>query len=80
MRKVCRRPDQSAGSDLALLIAYHHPRLSREDEIKFVGPGVDVGALRLPGLKTVQPDKQVLARYDVDLGRFLFAEDGQSIE
>ena len=80
MGQLGRRPYQSAGSNLPLLITNHHPRLSREDEIKFVGPGMDMNALCLAGLETVQSDKQVLARDDIDLGSFLPAEDDQSIE
>jgi hypothetical protein len=36
--------------------------------------------LRLARLETIQPDEQVLAQYEIDLGRLLPAEDRQSID
>jgi hypothetical protein len=41
---------------------------------------MDVTLLRLPGLKAVQADEQVLAKYDIDLGSLLTAEDGLGVE
>jgi hypothetical protein len=77
MGHVGRCPDYRSLSYFPYFLPYQHARLSREDEIKFVGTGVRVGPLRLPGLKTVEADKEMLSSEEVGFGwRFSRKADG----
>lgn len=63
-----RRPDQRSLTGIPQFLSHNHPRLSRDDQIKFVRPGMSVDLLGLSGLKAVQPYEQPGACKEVEFG------------
>ncbi len=80
MRDVGGGPHQGSRPDFALVISDDDPRLSRQDQIKFVRAGVQVNRLRLSGFEAIQSYEEPGAQRDVDFGCLLTAEDGRRLE
>ncbi len=68
---IGRGPDDGPGADITRVITDDHPRLSRDDQIKFVRPGMHVNLLRLARLKAIEPDEQLAACEEIGLGRLV---------
>ncbi len=69
MGLVGRRPDERPGLHEARFVAHDHPRLSGQEQVKFVRAAVDVRCLPLARLEGVQPEEKRRPADQVDLRR-----------
>jgi hypothetical protein len=74
MRQVGGGPHDGSLTDFARFISYDDARLSRKDQIKFVGTTMGVDPLKLSGLEAVEPHEQVMPREEIGFGRLVGGE------
>ena len=78
MREPLRGHDEIAGPGLDCPGAQDESRLSGDNEIEFVGPGVRVDLLRLARLEAVETDEQSIGAETVELRHLGGRERGAS--
>jgi hypothetical protein len=61
-------------ADFPCFLADDDARLSRKDQIKFVGTTMGVDALRLSGLEAVESHEQMPSREEIGFGRLVGGE------
>ena len=69
MRLIGRGPDERPRLHEARFVAHDHPRLSAQEQVKFVRAAVDMRRLPLTRLERIQPEEQRRPAHQIDLRR-----------